>query len=86
VSVLTEPRNALSRQYCRLLEMSGAKLHVTRGALQAVAREARLRGTGTRGLRCIMEKLLMDAMFHVRAAPAGGAVVVAVAVAGVFLW
>lgn len=74
VQVLTEPRNALSRQYSHLLDMSGARLHITRGALRAIAHEARQRGTGTRGLRCIMEKLLMDAMYHVPDAPKGSVV------------
>lgn len=66
VQVLTEPRNALCKQYSSLLGMSGAQLRVTRAALRAIARQALRKGTGTRGLRCIMEKLLMDAMFQVR--------------------
>lgn len=65
VQVLTEPRNALSRQYSSLLAMSGAQFRVTRLALKAIARQALNKGTGTRGLRSIMEHLLMDAMYQV---------------------
>mmetsp|Transcript_12269 Transcript_12269/g.29945 ORF Transcript_12269/g.29945 Transcript_12269/m.29945 type:complete len:612 (-) Transcript_12269:1270-3105(-) len=65
VKVLTEPKSALCKQYATLLAMSGAKLVYTRDALHAIARKAMRKGTGTRGLRCIMEKLLTDAMYEV---------------------
>lgn len=63
--VLTEPRNALCRQYSSLLAMNRATFQYTRPALRAIARQAVTRGTGTRGLRGIMEKLLLNAMYEV---------------------
>ncbi len=63
--VLTEPRNALCKQYAALLGQSGARLHTTAGALRAIAAAARRKGTGTRSLRSTMEGLLMDAMYQV---------------------
>jgi ATP-dependent Clp protease ATP-binding subunit ClpX len=63
VRVLTEPRNALLKQYERLFELSGVELRFTSPALREVAREAKAMGTGARGLRMVMEKLLSDAMF-----------------------
>jgi ATP-dependent Clp protease ATP-binding subunit ClpX len=76
VRVLTEPRNALARQYSELLAMSGCALKATNDGLRAVARRARSRGTGTRGLRSIMESLLTDAMFDAPELPRGSKVVV----------
>ena len=63
--VLTEPRNALVRQYHVTFAQSRAAFHVTRGALRAIAGIARDRGTGARGLRSILEELLRDGMFEV---------------------
>ncbi|KAG1679815.1 hypothetical protein FOA52_012727 [Chlamydomonas sp. UWO 241] len=65
VQVLTEPRNALCKQYTQLLAMSGAELRMSRAAQRAIARKALTKGTGTRGLRSIMEGLLVEAMFQV---------------------
>ncbi|MCL2626120.1 MAG: ATP-dependent Clp protease ATP-binding subunit ClpX [Cystobacterineae bacterium] len=64
VSILVEPKNALTKQYRRLFEMDGVVLNFTEGALQAVAREAILRKTGARGLRAILEKAMLETMFH----------------------
>lgn len=64
VQILTEPRNALLRQYQRLFEFEGVKLEFTPDALTEVAKEAILRGTGARGLRSVMEGLLRKVMFE----------------------
>ena len=58
-----KPKNALVKQYQRLFEMEGVKLAFTDDALQAVARKAIARKTGARGLRSIMEGILLDTMF-----------------------
>eukprot|EP00968_Pinguiococcus_pyrenoidosus_P005765 scaffold375_cov210-Pinguiococcus_pyrenoidosus.AAC.7 len=63
--VLTEPKNALVRQYNYLFAMAGCDFHVTDGGLRAVAGKAYEKNTGARGLRSILEKLLLNAMFAV---------------------
>jgi len=65
VAILTEPKNALIRQYGKQLAMHGVKLRVTKDALQALAAEAVRRGTGARALRSIFESLMLDVMFEV---------------------
>jgi ATP-dependent Clp protease ATP-binding subunit ClpX len=65
VQVLTDPKNALVRQYQRLFEMDGVELEFTEDALLAVADQADLRGTGARGLRAIMEEVLLSVMYEV---------------------
>jgi ATP-dependent Clp protease ATP-binding subunit ClpX len=65
VRVLTEPKNALVKQYKKMLELEGVELEFTEGALREIAREAIRRKTGARGLRAIMEKLMTDVMFEV---------------------
>jgi ATP-dependent Clp protease ATP-binding subunit ClpX len=65
VNILTEPKNALVKQYAKQLAMNGVKLRVTRDALRALAEEAVRRGTGARALRSIFEKLMLDVMFDV---------------------
>jgi ATP-dependent Clp protease ATP-binding subunit ClpX len=64
VRVLTEPRNSLMRQYDQLFQLSGVELRFTSGALRQVAQSALGMGTGARGLRTVMERLLGDAMFE----------------------
>jgi ATP-dependent Clp protease ATP-binding subunit ClpX len=64
VRILTEPKNALVRQYQALLEMDGCALEFTGEALEAIADEAIKRSTGARGLRAIMEDLMRDTMFE----------------------
>ena len=71
VSVLTEPRNALTKQYKCLFEMENSTLNFTDGALEAIAREALERGTGARGLRSIIERVMMDIMFDLPDQDAG---------------
>ena len=63
VKILTEPRNALIKQYQRLFEMEGAELEVRDEALRAIARKAMERKTGARGLRTILEQVLLDTMY-----------------------
>src|SRR5450631_3853990 len=65
VSILTTPKNALAKQYQRLFEIDGVELEFTSDALEAIADQAILRGTGARGLRAIMEEVLLPAMFDV---------------------
>jgi ATP-dependent Clp protease ATP-binding subunit ClpX len=65
VKILTEPRNALVKQYRKLFEFENVKLKFTEGALRAVAREAMERKSGARGLRAILEKLMLDVMYEV---------------------
>ena len=64
VRILTEPKNALVRQYERLFEMEGVALTFTPEALREVARQAITRQTGARGLRSILESLLLDTMYE----------------------
>ena len=64
VQILTEPKNALVKQYQRLFEMEDVKLTITSDALKAIARKAIERKTGARGLRSIMEAILLDTMFE----------------------
>jgi ATP-dependent Clp protease ATP-binding subunit ClpX len=63
VTILTEPKNALVKQYQRLFELEDVKLTFTEGALKAIAKRAIERKTGARGLRSIMEDILLDTMF-----------------------
>ncbi|GIM44645.1 ATP-dependent Clp protease ATP-binding subunit ClpX [Collibacillus ludicampi] len=62
--ILTEPKNALVKQYQRLLEMDDVELEFTEEALQEIAREAIKRNTGARGLRAIIEGIMLDVMFE----------------------
>jgi ATP-dependent Clp protease ATP-binding subunit ClpX len=64
IRILTEPKNALVKQYQRLFEMEGVKLAFTKDALEGVARKAIGRKTGARGLRSILEQNLLDTMFE----------------------
>ncbi|PQA84347.1 ATP-dependent Clp protease ATP-binding subunit ClpX [Limnohabitans sp. TS-CS-82] len=64
VQILTEPKNALVKQYGKLLAMEGAELEFRPGALRAIAKKALIRKTGARGLRSILEQSLIDTMFE----------------------
>ena len=64
IKILTEPKNALSKQYAKLFEMEGMKLSFLPDALSAIAKRAIERKTGARGLRSIMESILLDTMFE----------------------
>jgi len=63
VRILTEPKNALVKQYQKLLEMDNVQLEFEEGALQQIAKEAIKRNTGARGLRSIIEGIMLDVMF-----------------------
>ncbi|MCI2416250.1 ATP-dependent Clp protease ATP-binding subunit ClpX [Saccharopolyspora sp. K220] len=65
VRILTEPRNALVKQYKRLFEMDNVELEFTKTALEAIADQAILRGTGARGLRAILEEVLLPVMYDI---------------------
>ncbi|MFL6137437.1 MAG: ATP-dependent Clp protease ATP-binding subunit ClpX [Frankiaceae bacterium] len=65
IRILTEPKNALVRQYRRLFELDGVELEFTDDALDAMADQATLRGTGARGLRAIMEEVLLSVMYDI---------------------
>ncbi len=65
IRVLVEPRNALVKQYKKLFEMEGVELEFTEDALVEIARESIRRKTGARGLRAIMEEIMLDVMFEI---------------------
>jgi ATP-dependent Clp protease ATP-binding subunit ClpX len=64
VRILTEPKNALTKQYQKLFAMEGVELEFREGALNAIAKKALERKTGARGLRSIIEHALLDVMFE----------------------
>ena len=65
ICILTEPRNALTKQFAKLFELDGVELEFSDDALEAIADQAILRGTGARGLRAIMEEVLLSVMYEV---------------------
>ncbi|PKI74933.1 hypothetical protein CRG98_004705 [Punica granatum] len=65
VQVLTEPRNALGKQYKKMFQMNNVKLHFTKNALRLIAQKALAKNTGARGLRALLENILTEAMFEV---------------------
>ncbi|MCI5675860.1 MAG: ATP-dependent Clp protease ATP-binding subunit ClpX [Clostridia bacterium] len=67
VRILKEPKNALTRQYEKMFEMDGVKLTFEKGAVEEIANKALSRGTGARGLRAIMESLMLETMFEIPA-------------------
>lgn len=76
VQVLTEPRNALVKQYERLFDLDGVELEFAPEALEEIANQALLRGTGARGLRAILEEVLLNVMYDVPSRPDVARVVV----------
>ncbi len=69
ISILTKPKNALIKQYQKLLALEGCKLRFTDDALEAIARKAISRRTGARGLRAILEDVMLDVMYDVPSQP-----------------
>ncbi len=65
IEILTKPRNALVKQYRKLLDMDGVQLKFTDGALEAIARAALKNRAGARGLRAILETAMLDIMYDV---------------------
>jgi len=64
VQILTEPKNAISKQFAKLFDMEGCELEIREDALRAVARKAMERKTGARGLRSILEQVMLDTMYE----------------------
>ena len=69
VSILTEPRNALVKQYKKLFDLEDVRLRFTDGALRSIAKEAIRRKSGARGLRSIMENIMLDIMYDLPSHP-----------------
>ena len=67
ISILTEPKNALTKQYAKLFEYEGIELEFEPEALREVARQALERRTGARGLRAILEQSMLDVMYDIPA-------------------
>ena len=65
MQILTEPRNALVKQYQKLFELDGVELEFTDDAIASIADRAMERGTGARGLRAIIEEVLLHVMYDV---------------------
>ena len=65
VSILTETKNAMIKQYSKLFAMEGVSLTFTKDALHALAQDAQKKGTGARALRALLEKLMLDLMYEV---------------------
>jgi ATP-dependent Clp protease ATP-binding subunit ClpX len=68
VQELTEPKNALTKQYQKLFEMEGAELEFREDSLYAIAQKSMQRKTGARGLRTIVESVLLDTMYEIPSA------------------
>ncbi|CAN4085718.1 unnamed protein product [Withania somnifera] len=80
VQVLTEPKNALGKQYKKMFQMNGVKLHFAEDALRLIAKKAISKNTGARGLRSILENILIDAMYEIPDVRTGDDVIDAVVV------
>ena len=65
IKILTEPKNALTKQYQKLFELDHCTLEFQPDALEAIAQEAMRRNTGARGLRAIVEDIMMDVMYDI---------------------
>ena len=65
VTILTEPKNAMVKQYTKLMAMEGVELSITKDGLRALAERASSKGTGARALRSMMEKIMLDVMYDV---------------------
>jgi ATP-dependent Clp protease ATP-binding subunit ClpX len=65
VKILKEPKNSLTKQYAKLFEMEGVEIQFRDDALRAIAKKAQERKTGARGLRSIMESVLLDTMYNI---------------------
>jgi len=76
VNILTEPKNAITKQYAKLFDMEGAELEFREDALRAVAHKAMERKTGARGLRSILENVLLDTMYELPSLENVGKVVI----------
>jgi ATP-dependent Clp protease ATP-binding subunit ClpX len=68
INILTEPKNSLTKQYTRLFELEGVEIDFRDDALKAIAKKAMVRNTGARGLRSILENILLDTMYEIPSA------------------
>ena len=64
IQILEQPKNSLTKQYCKLFDIEGVKLNFAKDALKAIAEKAIKRKTGARGLRSIIEEILLETMFE----------------------
>ncbi|XP_047151966.1 CLP protease regulatory subunit CLPX3, mitochondrial-like isoform X1 [Vigna umbellata] len=80
MQVLTEPKNALAKQYKKLFDMNDVKLHFTEKALRLISKKAMAKNTGARGLRALLEIILTEAMFEIPDVKAGNEMIDAVVV------
>ncbi|XP_020206684.1 CLP protease regulatory subunit CLPX3, mitochondrial isoform X1 [Cajanus cajan] len=80
MQVLTEPKNALAKQYKKLFNMNNVKLHFTEKALRLIAKKAMAKNTGARGLRALLESILTEAMFEIPDVKVGNELIDAVVV------
>jgi len=69
IRILTEPNNALTKQYAKLFDMESVELDFREDALKAIAEQALERKTGARGLRSILESVLLDTMYQIPSLP-----------------
>ncbi|MGE5893449.1 MAG: ATP-dependent Clp protease ATP-binding subunit ClpX, partial [bacterium] len=65
IKILTQPKNSIVKQYQKLLSFDNVRLHFSEGALRAIARKAIERKTGARGLRAILEEVMLDVMYEI---------------------
>jgi ATP-dependent Clp protease ATP-binding subunit ClpX len=65
IRILTEPKNAITKQYKKLFELDGVELEFEEGALEEIAKQSFKRKIGARGLRAIMESVMMDSMYNI---------------------
>ncbi len=72
IQILTEPKNALIKQYKKFFQLENCELEFTEGALRLVAQKALKRDTGARALRSVMEELMLDLMYHLPDQPNRG--------------
>ena len=64
IKILEEPKNSLTKQYCKLFDIEGVKLNFAKDTVKAIAEKAIKRKTGARGLRSIIEEILLETMFE----------------------
>ena len=69
IKILTEPKNALTKQYQKLFQMENCELEFRKDALNSIAKRAMERKTGARGLRTLLEKILLDTMYELPSTP-----------------
>jgi ATP-dependent Clp protease ATP-binding subunit ClpX len=76
IRILTEPRNALVKQYQKFFQMEGSEVEFTEPALREIARIAKQKETGARGLRSVIEQVMFDIMYELPERPRGGRYVI----------